>query len=71
VKAISHSQANLFADDTLLSVAAVTVIEYSQEMQENLDAVSDWLRFNKLKLNVSKTKSMIITSKPVQQIEHY
>jgi hypothetical protein len=29
----------------------------------DLDALSEWLKFNKLKLNVSKTKFMIITGK--------
>jgi hypothetical protein len=32
-------------------------------MQEDLDALSDWLNFYKLKLNVSKTKFLITTSK--------
>jgi hypothetical protein len=63
VKAISHSQINLFADDTLLSVSVSTVAECIEKMQEDLDALSDWLKFNKLKLNVSKTKFMIITGK--------
>jgi hypothetical protein len=60
VKANYHSQVNLFADNTLLSVAADTVVECIKKMQEDLDALSD---FNKLKLNVSKTKFMIIISK--------
>jgi hypothetical protein len=61
VKAISHSQVNLFADDTLLSMSASTVIECIEKMQE--DSLSGWLKFDKLKLNVSKTKFMIITCK--------
>jgi hypothetical protein len=63
VKAISHSQVNLFAYDTPLSVAGSTVVECIQKMQEDLDVLSDWLKFNKQKLNVSKTKFMVITSK--------
>jgi hypothetical protein len=59
VKAISHSQVNLFADDTLLSMSASTVVEFIEKMQE--DSLSDWLKFDKLKLNLSKTKFMIIT----------
>jgi hypothetical protein len=51
------------ATDTIFSVAADTVVECTQKMQENLDALSGWLKFDKLKLNVSKTKLMIITSK--------
>jgi hypothetical protein len=61
VKAISHSQVNLFADDTLWSVSASTVVEYIEKMQD--DALSDWLKFKKLKLNISKTKFIIITGK--------
>jgi hypothetical protein len=63
VKAISHSQVTLFADDTPLSVSASTVAECIEKMHEDLDALSDWLKFNKLKLNVSTTKFMIITGK--------
>jgi hypothetical protein len=62
VKTISHSQVNLFADDTLLYVSASTVTEWIKKMQEDLDALWDWLKFNKLMLNVSKTKFMIISS---------
>jgi hypothetical protein len=39
-----HSKINLFADDTLLSVSV------------GLASLSKWLKFNKLKLNVIKTK---------------
>jgi hypothetical protein len=51
------------ATDTIFSVAADTVVGCTQKMQENLDALLGWLKFDKLKLNVSKTKLMIITSK--------
>jgi hypothetical protein len=44
-------------------VSASTVAECIEKMQEDSDALSDWLKFNKLKLNVSRTKFMIITSK--------
>jgi hypothetical protein len=44
-------------------VSASTVAECIEKMQEDLDALSDWLKFNKLKFNVSKTKFMVITSK--------
>jgi hypothetical protein len=52
-----------FADNTLLSVSASIPVECIEKMQEDLDALSDWFKFNKLKLNVSKTKFMIITGK--------
>jgi mannose/fructose/N-acetylgalactosamine-specific phosphotransferase system component IID len=40
VKAISHSQVNLSADDTFLSVSASTVVESIEKMQKDLDHVS-------------------------------
>jgi hypothetical protein len=46
-----------------LSVTASTVVECIQKILEDLDALSDWLKFDKLKLNVTKTKFMIITCK--------
>jgi hypothetical protein len=61
--AIIHSQVNLFADDTLLSVSGENVDECIMKMQEDLNELSKWLKFNKLKLNVAKTKYMIITSR--------
>jgi hypothetical protein len=61
--AIIYSQVNLFADDTLLSVSGENVDECIMKMQEDLNELSKWLKFNKLKLNMAKTKSMIITSR--------
>jgi hypothetical protein len=61
LKASSHSQVNLFADDTLQPVLA--------SLCQPVDALSDWLKFNKLKLNVSKTKFMIITGKRASATE--
>jgi hypothetical protein len=49
VKTISHSKAKLFADNTLLSVSASIVVECIEKMQKDLDALSDWLKFDKLK----------------------
>jgi hypothetical protein len=54
---------NMFSDDTLLSVAAGTVVDCIQKMQTDLEALSAWLKFNKLKLIVNMTKFMTITSK--------
>jgi hypothetical protein len=36
---------------------------YPIDAKEDLDALSDWLKFNKLNFIVSKTKFMIITGK--------
>jgi hypothetical protein len=63
VKIIKHSEINLFADDTLIAVAANSVEEAVTKINEDLKLVSEWLKANKLKLNIKKTKSMIVTLK--------
>jgi hypothetical protein len=54
--AIKGCEYYLFADDTLLSVSGTSVQECMEELNRDLDNLSKWLKFNKLKLNVSKTK---------------
>jgi hypothetical protein len=63
LKIIKHSEINLFADDTLIAVAADSLEEAVTKINEDLAIVSKWLKANKLKLNVNKTKSMVITLK--------
>jgi hypothetical protein len=46
----------LFADDTLLSVSGNSFQECLEKLNRDLEKLSKWLKFNKLKLNVSKTK---------------
>lgn len=60
---VKHSVLNLFADDTLLSVSANTTQEAADKSNEDLMNVSNWLKLNKLKLNIEKTKCMVINSR--------
>lgn len=53
---------HLFADDTLLSVRGDNLCSTLDRMSASLKKISLYLRANKLKLNVSKTKAMIITT---------
>jgi hypothetical protein len=62
-KICSHIEINFFADDTLLYVAANNVKEAESIMQEEMARIYEWLCRNKLKLNASKTKMMILTNK--------
>jgi hypothetical protein len=59
--AIKECQYYLFADDTLLSVSGNSVQECLEKLNSDLENLSKWLKFNKLKLNVSKTKHLMIT----------
>lgn len=60
---VKHSVLNLFADDTLLSVSASTTQEATDKINEDLTNVSKWLKLNKLKLNIEKTKCMVINKR--------
>lgn len=53
---------NLFADDTLLSVSSVNLDAALNKMNNSLRQISQYLKNNKLKLNIAKTKAMIITT---------
>jgi retron-type reverse transcriptase len=59
--AIKECQYYLFADDTLLSISGNSVQECLEKLNRDLKNLSKWLKFNKLKLNVSKTKHLIMT----------
>lgn len=51
---------NLFADDTLIYIHGRNMDMLRERMNGELDKINHWLRLNKLKLNVSKTKVMVI-----------
>ena len=57
---LQHTQASLFADDTALHCAASTAAELEDKLNEDLSRVRMWLNKNKLTLNVSKSKFMLI-----------
>ena len=52
----------LFADDTLLYVTGVNFAQVVQSENYSLINIRQYLRNNKLKLNASKIKAMIITA---------
>jgi hypothetical protein len=61
--AIKEWQYYLFADDTLLSVSGNSVQECLEKLNRDLKNLSKWLKFNKLKLNVSKNEYIIMTGR--------
>jgi len=52
----------MFADDTLVYVSGEGSAELERKMRIVFNIVEEWMCINKLKLNVSKTKYMIIRS---------
>lgn len=53
----------LFADDTLLYCAHKSKESAIKIMNKNLENISDWLKFNRLALNVKKCNAMIINDR--------
>lgn len=58
-----NCKVKMYADDTLLTVAADTIEEAEKLMNDDLKILNEWLKFSKLSLNVTKTKFMIISQK--------
>ena len=59
---VKHGSLNLFADDTLLTVCADYVDNAIDKVNEELERIYMWLNSIKFKLNVNKTKYMIISN---------
>lgn len=54
---------HLFADDTIIYLSDLGIDELVVKTNKILESVSDWMEVNKLKLNITKTKGMIIGKK--------
>ena len=59
---VKNSQVTLYADDTVLYCFSKEPRMLEEALNEDLLEVAKWLNRNKLTLNLSKTKSMIIGS---------
>lgn len=57
---LKHCKIGLFADDTLIYIIDSNTINAQNKINEELDQIKKWLNVNKLKLNMSKTKCMIL-----------
>jgi hypothetical protein len=47
---------NLFADNTLINFSGTNINDIADRLNSDLNVVSDWLKVNRLKLNVDKIK---------------
>jgi hypothetical protein len=59
---------NLFADDTLIYISGTNLNDIIDRLNSDLNVVSDWLKVNRLKLNVDKTKFQIVSRSPASQL---
>lgn len=60
---IRHSEINLFADDAVIYIAADDITTAVELINNDLNSVAKYFKLNKLKLNINKSKSMLITNK--------
>ena len=59
---IEHSEVSLYADDTVLYCFSKELHQLESKLNADLYNVAMWLKANKLTLNLTKTKSMLIGS---------
>jgi hypothetical protein len=58
---LKHCKISFVADDTLIYIAADTLEEAVVKVNEDLASLAVWLGHNKLKLNISKIKYVVIS----------
>ena len=56
---ISHCRVILYADDTAIFCKSSDIGFIRNALAQDMETVAEWLRLNKLTLNVSKTKTMV------------
>ena len=66
-RAVKKSKASMFADDTSISHQSNNTSQLNEAINEDLKQVEKWLNGNKLLLNVMKTHSMLISTKPTHK----
>ena len=59
---ISKCSPRMFADDTSLSISALSADDIEMSMNSDLENVKVWLETNRLNLNISKTEFMLLGS---------
>ena len=66
---VKNSNISMYADDTRVSSKISNALEINSELLPDFLKVCDWLRANKLSLNIVKTEYMIIgTSQKLMQL---
>ena len=66
---VSKSTVDIYADDTTFSTSALVsdLPAIQQRLQEDINKITDWTSDNKMVLNASKTKSLLVTGKQLEK----
>jgi len=62
--AITQATADMYADDTSAYICAPSIETISHNLQTEVNNICSWVRVNRLFLNTSKTKCIVLGSKP-------
>ena len=62
--AVQSSTVSMYADDTSLCLKSKDISQLNEAINVDLERLDSWLKGNKLSLNVAKTQSMLIATKP-------
>lgn len=68
-QSVSRSILDIYADDTTLSTTAAVsdLPTIQQRLQHDINKIADWTYGNKMVLNTSKTKSLLVTGKRLEK----
>ena len=68
-QAVSQSIVNIYVDDTTLSTSApvLDLPAIQQRLQDDINKIADWTSENRMVLNASKTKSLLVTGKRLEK----
>ncbi len=66
---LNRARYHLFADDTLVYLESDNLTSLINEMNMELENISKWMSYNKLKINIDKTKCMILANRGI--VENY
>ena len=66
---VSQSTVDIYADDTTLSTSAVVsdLSAIQQRLQDDINRIADWTSDNKMVLNASQTKSLLVIGKRLEK----
>ena len=67
--AFFQSTVDIYADDTTLSASAAVsdLPAVQQRLQEDINRIADWTTENRMVLNTSKTKTLLVTGKRLER----
>ena len=62
--AVQGSTVSMYADDTSLCLKSKDISQLNEAINDDLEHLDAWLNISKLSVNVAKTQSMLIATKP-------